>query len=124
MPNDTARRRLEAELERVQMTRDGMVADMAARSDDGGGPGRADAGRAESDALHLEIERATLAALGVELAELRAAMVRLEDGTYGRCDRCGGQIEPGRLDAVPATRRCRQHADAPGPLVEFSPGRV
>jgi len=122
MADDSTRQRIEEELTRVQMTRDGMLADMAERTDDGGGPGRADAGRAESDALHLEIERATLAALGREVSELRAALKRLDDGIYGRCEGCGGAIEPGRLEAVPATRRCRQHADAPGPLVDFTPG--
>jgi RNA polymerase-binding transcription factor DksA len=41
-----------------------------------------------------------------ELAELDEASRRLSEGTYGRCERCGGVIAEGRLAALPATRTC------------------
>jgi RNA polymerase-binding transcription factor DksA len=41
-----------------------------------------------------------------ELAETQAALERIEDGTYGRCESCGGAIGRQRLLAMPATRFC------------------
>jgi len=38
------------------------------------------------------------------LAEVDAALVRIEDGTYGRCEVCGMPIEPARLEAIPWVR--------------------
>lgn len=43
------------------------------------------------------------------LGEVRAALQRIDDGTYGRCVVDGGEIEPARLDAVPWTRYCLKH---------------
>ena len=31
---------------------------------------------------------------------------RFHEGEYGRCERCGNEISPERLDALPDTRRC------------------
>lgn len=41
-----------------------------------------------------------------ELAELEAALVRIEAGTWGRCEKCGGAIGRTRLRALPETRHC------------------
>jgi DnaK suppressor protein len=38
--------------------------------------------------------------------KLKRALAKLEDGTYGQCDRCGGQIAPGRLEAAPESSLC------------------
>lgn len=40
------------------------------------------------------------------LAEIRDALVRLDDGTYGVCQTCGEPIGPARLEAVPWARNC------------------
>lgn len=40
------------------------------------------------------------------LAEVSAALDRLDEGTYGVCERCGSTIAPGRLDARPTARLC------------------
>jgi DnaK suppressor protein len=40
------------------------------------------------------------------LAEVDAALERLQDGTYGRCERCGAAIPPERLEVRPVARRC------------------
>ena len=47
------------------------------------------------------------------LDEVAAAIGRLEDGSYGRCEVCGVAIEPARLEAMPATRFCINHASRP-----------
>lgn len=43
------------------------------------------------------------------LAAVRAALRRIEDGTYGRCVADGKPIEDKRLEAVPWTPYCRKH---------------
>jgi RNA polymerase-binding transcription factor DksA len=40
------------------------------------------------------------------LADLDRAIVRLREGTYGRCEVCGQPIAPERLAARPAARTC------------------
>jgi DnaK suppressor protein len=40
------------------------------------------------------------------LAEIDAAMKRLEAGSYGLCEVCGEPIAPGRLEARPTARTC------------------
>ncbi len=41
-----------------------------------------------------------------EIREIRAALARLDDGTYGTCVRCGGPISAGRLAAMPHAALC------------------
>lgn len=41
-----------------------------------------------------------------QLGEVEAAMARLEDGTYGKCERCGKPIAKDRLEAIPWARLC------------------
>lgn len=45
-----------------------------------------------------------------EMEMIRAALGRIEDGTYGTCMRCGDDISAERLKAVPATPLCRHCA--------------
>jgi DnaK suppressor protein len=40
------------------------------------------------------------------LNDLERALGRLNEGTYGTCEHCGGSIGPERLAARPATRAC------------------
>ena len=69
----------------------------------------------------LEAERAALARqltehgasvegdevqLHVSYSEVVGALERLEAGTYGRCERCGNEIAPERLEAIPTARLC------------------
>ncbi len=41
-----------------------------------------------------------------ELDEIEDALVRLEAGTFGLCDRCGRAIALARLRALPMARHC------------------
>ena len=43
---------------------------------------------------------------GRHLAEVEAAIARLDDGTYGACQRCAKAIAAGRLDALPWAAFC------------------
>jgi RNA polymerase-binding transcription factor DksA len=61
----------------------------------------------------------SLSVLGSEeqiLAETRAALARIDAGTFGTCEACGHPISHARLDAVPYARdciRCARTADTP-----------
>lgn len=44
--------------------------------------------------------------------DVKAALVRLEEGTYGICSACGEQIEEDRLEAEPAAATCKAHMKA------------
>jgi DnaK suppressor protein len=45
------------------------------------------------------------------LAEVDRALVKVDDGSYGRCDVCDEEIPAGRLEARPWATRCLRHAD-------------
>ena len=45
------------------------------------------------------------------LQQVRDALGRVEDGTFGTCSVDGGPIEEQRLDAVPWTPYCLKHAE-------------
>lgn len=47
-----------------------------------------------------------------DLAETLAAIERIQMGSYGRCERCGGAIGRQRLLALPAIRHCIPCASA------------
>jgi RNA polymerase-binding protein DksA len=40
------------------------------------------------------------------LAAIDAALARIDDGSYGLCERCGREIEPERLEAIPYATLC------------------
>jgi RNA polymerase-binding transcription factor DksA len=50
-----------------------------------------------------------------ELAELEAALGRVEAGTWGRCEACGGAIGRIRLRALPEARQCATCARGASP---------
>ena len=66
-------------------------------------PDPADAAAAEGGAIPLDSLNESEQA---QVAEIEAALTRLEHGDYGTCQRCEEEIEPRRLDAVPWARRC------------------
>lgn len=58
----------------------------------------------------IAFERSQIGAIVTQvrrhLAELDAALDRVDAGTYGTCESCGRPIAPARLEALPAARRC------------------
>ncbi|MBW1697262.1 MAG: TraR/DksA family transcriptional regulator [Deltaproteobacteria bacterium] len=42
-----------------------------------------------------------------ELQSIEQALNRIEKGAYGRCQSCGGWIQPARLQVMPHVVRCR-----------------
>ena len=47
-----------------------------------------------------------------EIASVRRALERIEDGTYGECANCGNAIADGRLEARPEAALCIECASA------------
>jgi RNA polymerase-binding transcription factor DksA len=58
----------------------------------------------------LDEQRSLTAELRELLDDVERALARLDDGTYGTCEVCGGEIGDERLAELPATRFCIQHA--------------
>ncbi|MBX3285142.1 MAG: TraR/DksA C4-type zinc finger protein [Actinobacteria bacterium] len=54
--------------------------------------------------------QALAATLRDQLVEVEAAVARIDQGTYGACEACGGPIGADRLDAMPSARFCIAHA--------------
>ena len=81
----------------------------------GGTVSRADAaaehfGHPEDSRAQVATERDIEFALGeretAELAEIDAALARIDNGRYGQCISCGVVIPAARLDASPEAERC------------------
>jgi hypothetical protein len=59
------------------------------------------------------------------VGEARAALARLNDGTFGKCKSCGKTIATARLEAIPYTRFCVECAakNDDTPQVNLNEGR-
>ena len=111
MRSSKARRLLEGERHRLEAVRaslehDALDAESQRRSTgelSGSDEHLADVA---SETAEREAELGLHAAITAELADVTAALERVDDGSYGSCLRCGRPIATARLEAVPATRYC------------------
>ena len=73
-------------------------------------------GKRVGDGTSIAVERLTQVAahdqMLEQLAEVDRALEKLDDGTYGTCDRCGTDIPQGRLEVHPSATRCVACASA------------
>jgi DnaK suppressor protein len=100
-----ARARLEAQLAELEDRLSRIERDLAE-------PPEADS---SERALHMEDDEALegqAAVISNDIASVRRALERIEDGSYGECVRCGGEIAPGRLEARPEAALCIDCANA------------
>jgi RNA polymerase-binding transcription factor DksA len=81
----------------LELTEDGANQDMA--DEDGFG---------EGDTLNVERDRLLLVAAEAraKVAEIDAALERVDAGTYGQCEACGKAIPHARLEVVPEATLC------------------
>jgi RNA polymerase-binding transcription factor DksA len=64
-------------------------------------------GQSDTDSLlERELAEASAAQLAGVLEEVRQALRRMDDGTYGTCEVCESPIPFERLEAIPHARRC------------------
>ena len=64
------------------------------------------------DANEMQQEQAILANDQALMQEIKDALKRLDDGTYGRCIDCGQAIPEKRLEAIPWAARCMKDEEA------------
>ena len=62
-----------------------------------------------TETFEREKDLSILESLEYELAQLEAALKRVDEGTYGTCEACGNPIPVERLEAQPAARFCAEH---------------
>jgi RNA polymerase-binding transcription factor DksA len=65
-----------------------------------------------TETFEREKDFSLLEQLEAEVGDLDAALRKIDEGTYGTCEICGREIEPERLEAMPGTRTCFEHAGA------------
>jgi len=109
VPDDSLQATIRAELERERAQMHAQLGELV--------PGRDtsltfDENFADSAQVAAEVgENQALAAnLRDQLVEVEAAVERIDAGTYGTCETCGGPIGADRLDAMPSARFCISHA--------------
>jgi RNA polymerase-binding transcription factor DksA len=87
-------------------------ADLTAQIGEQGGDVAFDENFADSGQVAAEQgeHRALLGHLQETLADVDRALAKLDDGTYGKCEVCGEEIAAARLEALPASRYCINHA--------------
>jgi DnaK suppressor protein len=59
-----------------------------------------------TETLDREIEQSLEDNAEHLLASIDAALLRIDDGSYGVCERCGSPISPDRLAALPYATKC------------------
>lgn len=75
----------------------------ADRTNDSSGDDQADTG---SNTFEREQELQLANGILERISQVEHALTRLDDGTYGQCERCGIQIPKARLEAFPAATLC------------------
>ena len=112
---------IRAELERRRASSMERLAELAKRPELGEAQGF---GKRIGDGTTEAISRLTDIGVGrtleAGLARTERALAKLDEGTYGTCDRCGGPIAPRRLEARPDSTLCVQCAAAEAPALPRS----
>ena len=65
-----------------------------------------------TETFEREKDFSLLEQLEAEIEALDAALRKVDEGIYGICEICGREIEAERLEAMPWTRTCIEHAGA------------
>ncbi len=97
---------LDAELGRIEeevATLQSALSDVLRDGGDGAGDDQADTG---AKAFERDQEMTLLANARDMLFQTRHALQRIDTGTYGTCDNCGGPIGKARLQAFPRATLC------------------
>jgi len=72
------------------------------------------------EVMEYEIHLALDKNLEKLLSENLKALAKIESGTYGKCDSCGKEISPERLEAYPAASMCIEcQSKKDNPITKF-----
>ena len=108
--NPDTERRLRERLEELRA----RIAELAKAPEPGAGIGF---GKRIGDGTNEAISRRNDIGVGNSLVvteeKVQRALAKLEEGSYGRCDSCGGPIAPGRLEVAPESALCIECAGRP-----------
>lgn len=100
MPNsDAARARLTQQLAELEGRQQRIAQDLAEPLN----PDSSEQAVEMEDDASLEAQAVLVAR---EIASINRALLRIENGTYGECVRCGDAIAPKRLEARPEAALC------------------
>ena len=130
MDDAQARQRLEEERVRLAEVKSGLTSSNGLDESEGDSVAelssidqhQADLG---TETFEREKDLAILESIEAELADVEHALRRLDEGSYGTCEACGRPIDEERLEALPATRLCRddqQRAEQNAPVTGGSVG--
>jgi DnaK suppressor protein len=67
-----------------------------------------------SDNFEQEFTLSLMENEGGTLSQIESSLERIEEGTYGQCEECGGKIPKARLNAIPYAPlcvRCAEHQE-------------
>ena len=104
---ETMRRRLEAERrDAVEKLHQMRGASELTAAETGGVEDAIEGGDRAQANLRQHIEVTTCQRLAEKIGQLSEALHRLDEGTYGRCERCERTVSPERLAAVPEATTC------------------
>jgi len=111
MPDEDLSAALRASLEEEQRTLLAQLGEIQSDTDEGQGfdDNFADSGQVAAEQGEVRVVATTLQE---QLDDVEHALVRLDEGTYGTCETCRQPIVAARLEAMPATRFCIEHAGA------------
>jgi len=114
MDHDDVRQRLGEERDRLEAVRAGFDAEhLHDESEDESMSELSHIGQHQADVASETFERekdfSILEQVEAELADVERALHRIDDGNYGKCEACGGEIGDDRLEAMPAARFCITH---------------
>ncbi|MGE3744380.1 MAG: TraR/DksA family transcriptional regulator [Sphingomonadaceae bacterium] len=96
---DAAKARLAKQLAELEGRQQRIVQDLSEPLN----PDSSEQAVEKEDDASLEAQAALVAR---EIASINRALLRIENGTYGECVRCGDTIAPKRLEARPEAALC------------------
>jgi RNA polymerase-binding transcription factor DksA len=104
MDAEEARQRLEAEKSRVSGLVNELHTELDVEVETDETETKYDPADRGTDTFEREKDLSILESLETELAEIEAAIERIDQGTYGIDEVTGAPIDPARLEAVPVAR--------------------
>jgi DnaK suppressor protein len=109
MPDEDLSAAVRASLEEEQRVLRGQLGEMQSNTDKSLSfdENFADSGQVAAEQGEV---RVVATSLQEQLDDVEHALQRLDQGTYGTCETCGKPIADARLEAMPATRFCIEHA--------------
>ena len=98
------------DLEKLEQSLEGRLSKLTARvskiESDLRKPGSKDWQDRATEKQNEEVLEHLSAVERAEIEDIRAALIRIREGSYTLCSKCGGVIMPKRLEALPYTNLC------------------